>query len=102
LPDNKRRQKRRRKLEQNSKNVRFEDLRRLLEDYGFELKRTKGSHHSFVGYVGQEKFTMVIPFRKPLQEVYVKNALRILNEIEPLDEDEEATEGETPDDEQNT
>ena len=82
MNDNKRRQKRRLKIEQNPKNVRFEDLKRLLEDYGFELNRTKGSHHSFVGFVGKEKVTITIPFRKPLQEVYVKNTLAILTQID--------------------
>ena len=92
MSDEKRRQKRRRKIAQNPKNVRFEDLRRLLEDYGFELKRTKGSHHSFVGYLGDEKVTVVIPFRKPLQEVYVKNTLALLDQIEPLDKESEESE----------
>lgn len=83
-----RRQKRRQKIAQNPKNVRFEDLRRLLEDYGFEVKRTKGSHNSFVGYVGDEKTTIVIPFRRPLQQVYVEKVLSILDEIEPMESDE--------------
>jgi len=42
MNDRNRRQKRRRKIAQNPKNIRFEDLKRLLEDYGFELKRTRG------------------------------------------------------------
>ena len=88
MGDRTRRQKRRRKIAQNPKNVRFEDLRRLLEDYDFELKRTKGSHHSFVGYVGNQKVSVVIPYKQPLKEVYVKNVLKILDEIEPLDVDE--------------
>jgi predicted RNA binding protein YcfA (HicA-like mRNA interferase family) len=100
LTEYKRRQKRRRKLAQNPTNVRFEDLRRLLEDYGFELKRSKGSHHSFVGYLDQEKVTIVIPFRKPLQEVYVKRALDMIEQIEPLGSDQEETESD--DDEQDT
>ncbi len=83
-----RRQKRRQKIAQNPKNVRFEDLRRLLEDYGFELKRTKGSHNSFVSYIADEKTTIVIPFRRPLQQVYVEKVLNILDEIEPLESDE--------------
>lgn len=99
MVDETRRQKRRRKIAQKPKNVRFEDLRRLLEDYDFELKRTKGSHHSFVGYVGDEKVTVVIPYRRPLKEVYVKNVLKILDEIEPLDENDDSDEGETEDDE---
>jgi hypothetical protein len=39
----------------------------------------------------------VIPFRKPLQEVYVRNTLAILDEIELLDRD--VLEGDTEDDE---
>jgi hypothetical protein len=42
---------------------------------------------------------MVIPFRKPLQEVYVKHALAILHQIESLEEDNELAEGEAEDDE---
>jgi predicted RNA binding protein YcfA (HicA-like mRNA interferase family) len=76
-------------------------LKRLLEDYGFELKRTKGSHHSFVGTVGDEKVTVVIPFRKPLQEVYVRNTLALLEQIEPLSEHESSAESDSEDDEQN-
>lgn len=29
-------------------NVSFSDMRRLLEAFGFELRRTSGSHHVFV------------------------------------------------------
>ena len=61
----------------------------MLEDYDFELKRTKGSHHSFVGYIGDQKVSVVIPYRRPLKEVYVKRVLALLDEIEPLDELEE-------------
>jgi predicted RNA binding protein YcfA (HicA-like mRNA interferase family) len=93
------RQKRRKKIARNPKNVRFEDLRRVLEDYDFELKRTKGSHHSFVGYVGDQKVLVVIPYQRPLKEVYVKKVLAILDEIEPLDEDDEPEEDEPEDDE---
>lgn len=61
-------------------------MRRLLEGYDFILKRTKGSHHSFVGYIGGEKITIVIPFKKPLKEIYVKHVLKLLDEIEPIGE----------------
>jgi predicted RNA binding protein YcfA (HicA-like mRNA interferase family) len=56
------RQRRRQKIARNPKNVRFEDLRRVLEDYDFELKRTKGSHHSFAGHVGGQKVLVIIPY----------------------------------------
>jgi predicted RNA binding protein YcfA (HicA-like mRNA interferase family) len=95
----KRRRKRRSKIAQNPENVRFEDLSRLLEDYGFVLKRSKGSHHSFVGYVKETKMTLVIPFRRPLQEIYVKNVLAILDEIDPLTESDDMLEESDFDDE---
>ncbi len=31
-----------------SRNIRFEDMRRLAEAFGFELARVSGSHHIFV------------------------------------------------------
>lgn len=31
-----------------SRNIRFEDMRRLAEAFGFELARINGSHHIFV------------------------------------------------------
>lgn len=93
----KRRRKRRQKIAKNPENVRFEDLEQLLEDYDFVLKRSKGSHHSFVGYVGDTKMTLVIPFRRPLQEVYVKNVLAILDEIDPIIESDNREESEHDD-----
>ena len=35
------------KILSGSRNIRFEDLRRLLESFGFRLSRTSGSHHIF-------------------------------------------------------
>jgi predicted RNA binding protein YcfA (HicA-like mRNA interferase family) len=87
------RSKRYQRIAQNPNNVMFDDLRKLLEDYGFEHRRTRGSHHSFVGWIGDEKISLVIPYRKPLKEVYVKKALTFIEQIralnaEPEDEDE--------------
>lgn len=92
-----RRQKRRQKIAKNPKNVRFEDLRLLLEDYGFELNRTKGSHHSFLGYIGDKKTTIVIPYHRPLKEPYVKKVLSVLDEIEALDMTDDVEESEIDD-----
>jgi predicted RNA binding protein YcfA (HicA-like mRNA interferase family) len=76
------REKLRQRIEQNPKNVRFRDLQTLLETYGFQLKRTKGSHHSFVGVVLGTKTTLVVPYQQPLQPVYVKKALELIQQIE--------------------
>jgi predicted RNA binding protein YcfA (HicA-like mRNA interferase family) len=92
------RDKLRRRIEDNPKNVSFHDLRVLLERYGFELKRTKGSHHSFVAQIGGRKVLLVVPYRKPLQPVYVKQALALIAEIE-AEEVEDDGEDEDEDDE---
>ena len=53
--------------------VRFSDLRRLLESYGWVLDRIHGSHHTFVR--GGETF--VVPLRRPhVLPVYVREALK--------------------------
>ncbi len=84
-----RRDKLRRRIEANPKNVAFHDLRVLLEEYGFELKRTRGSHHSFVAQIGERKVLLVIPYSKPLKPVYVKRALTLITEIEIEEETQE-------------
>jgi predicted RNA binding protein YcfA (HicA-like mRNA interferase family) len=75
------REKRHWRIKQNPKNVVFSDLRKLLEDYGFVLKRTKGSHHSFAVKIGGEKVFLVIPYKKPLKTVYVRKALALIERI---------------------
>ena len=39
-------------------NVSFSDMRRLVEAFGFELRRTSGSHHVFVHPDIRELITM--------------------------------------------
>ena len=36
------------KILSGSKNIRFEDMRRLVEAFGFSFSRRNGSHHIFV------------------------------------------------------
>jgi len=76
------RDKLRQRIERSPNNVAFHDLRNLLELYGFELKRTRGSHHSFAREVGGRKVLLVVPYRKPLKPVYVRHALELILEIE--------------------
>jgi predicted RNA binding protein YcfA (HicA-like mRNA interferase family) len=86
------------RIQRNPNNVEFRDLQRLLELYGFELKRTKGSHHSFAGEVGGEKRLVVIPYRRPLKSVYVKQVLELVEEIE-ADEETDQNQDEEQNDE---
>ncbi len=82
------RRKLRQRIEQNPKNVLFQDLRTLLEAYGFELKRTRGSHYSFTVKIRGQFILLTIPYHRPLQAVYVKQALALIEQIEAESEDE--------------
>ncbi len=67
------------KIRQNPKNVRFEDIDKLLLSLGFE-KRQRGSHAT---YVLKEQGRITIPFRKPfILPVYVKEVLKLLEELD--------------------
>lgn len=85
------REKRLQKLRQNPKNVSFDDLRSVLEDFGFELVRSSGSHHSFNIMIDGEPRLFVVPHRRPVKTVYVREALRLIDLIlaEEVDEEEE-------------
>jgi predicted RNA binding protein YcfA (HicA-like mRNA interferase family) len=88
------REKLRQRIEQNPKNVSMRELRALLEAYGFELDRVKGSHYSFIIEVGGREMLLVVPFRHPLHSVYVKKALALIEQIEAeLSDDEDLTNG---------
>jgi predicted RNA binding protein YcfA (HicA-like mRNA interferase family) len=53
--------------------VTFDEARRVLEAFGWTLRRTSGSHHMFAR--GGESLT--IPFRRPcILSVYVRQILR--------------------------
>ena len=71
------------KIRNNPKEVRFEDLTKVLEWYGFELKRVKGSHHSFV----RGQYNLTVSRRTPhLRSYIVKQALQIIDELSEDDE----------------
>ena len=67
------------KLRQNPKNVRFDDIDKLLLGLGFD-KRQRGSSHIVYTISGQPPLT--IPYRKPfILPVYVKQVLELLDEL---------------------
>ena len=87
------RQKRLDRIRQNPKNVSLENLRRVLEDYGFEYKRTVGSHYTFCYTVGGETKLFTVPFKRPVKTVYVRRALKLIDliiEEQEQDEPEES------------
>jgi predicted RNA binding protein YcfA (HicA-like mRNA interferase family) len=81
--------------------VRFEDVRYLLEAFGFVEIRSRGSHHSFRNEIGQK---VVIPKKggQKVKGIYVKLIVDLLDlaapdEIEPVRDDE--TQNSSTDDE---
>ena len=83
------REKRLAAMRQNPKQVRFADLRSVLEGFGFEARPGKGDHWSFVhpriSYV-----VTVDPRRPHVLEPYVRKALQAIDEV--LEEEREAGE----------
>jgi len=66
------------KIRNNPRGVRFDDLVKVLEQYGFEIRKTGGSHHVFI----RGQYRVIVPFRKlHLLEYVVKDALKILDRI---------------------
>jgi predicted RNA binding protein YcfA (HicA-like mRNA interferase family) len=90
------RKKRLQKLKQNPKNVSFEALRQVLEDYGFALERSSGSHHSFKVEINGVWTLFVVPYSRPVKLMYVKDAIALIEEIEaqkPIESDEDDQSG---------
>jgi predicted RNA binding protein YcfA (HicA-like mRNA interferase family) len=69
------------KIRNNPRHVAFDELAKVLEWHGFELKRVRGSHHYFV----QGRYLVCVLRRKPHVHIKaVKEVLSILDEL--LDE----------------
>ena len=66
-------------MKNNPKDVNFDDLKKLLESYGYIAENSGGSHWVFRkdGYE-----TQVIPRKKPVKAVYVIRALKAVGEWE--------------------
>ena len=75
------REKRLQKIRQNPKDVSFDDLNQLIQDYDFELRRVTGSHHIFEYTLNKERLKFVLPLRRPVKPYYVREALRLIDLI---------------------
>jgi predicted RNA binding protein YcfA (HicA-like mRNA interferase family) len=70
------------RIRNNPKNVTFDDLRKVLEAYGFELRRSEGSHRMFKSPLAPDTL-LVIPFKRPYVKVkYVEDALALIDKID--------------------
>jgi len=66
------------KIRNNPKAVRFEELTSLLDWYGFEQRRSRGSHYSY----RRGHHNLIVARHKPyVHSQTVKEALRILDEL---------------------
>jgi predicted RNA binding protein YcfA (HicA-like mRNA interferase family) len=74
------RDKREAAMRRNPRAVRFADLQAVLEDHGFVGRKGKGDHwvfeHPLLSYV-----VTVDPRRPHVLPVYVRNALRAIDEV---------------------
>ena len=74
-----RRERRIERLRRSQTDVSPEQLRSVLEGAGFVLERTRGSHYRYFHPALDRQ--LVIPYRKPLFPVYVKEALKAIDEV---------------------
>jgi predicted RNA binding protein YcfA (HicA-like mRNA interferase family) len=92
------RNKLRRKIRNNPRNVRFNEMKTLLSRFGFELVRTRGSHHFFRFDDGRYVQNITIPAHgTQVKPEYVKQVMDILDRLFPEVGDEMS--GETEKDE---
>ncbi len=69
-----------------SKDLRFEELQKVLEVYGYELKLPRsGSSHATVRKKGS--FPITIPKHEPIKRVYVEMIRKVVESEEKKDED---------------
>jgi|GEM_PF-5193767 len=61
--------------------VKFNDLKTLLESYGFEFVRSTGSHHRYKGIIGDETIYETLPRKDPVRRVYVKKACSYIDRM---------------------
>ncbi len=67
------------KIKANPKDVKFSDLVILLKEFGFDLKRIKGSHHVY----NRDDVTFIVPVHKNrIKEIYVKRILSLIEKFE--------------------
>ena len=64
---------------QNPKNVRFEDLDKLLKELGYEVRQPKGGSSHYTYFKPGEKKIITVPYKKPfIKSIYVKEVIKTL------------------------
>jgi len=75
------------RIKNNPKNVTFKDLDKLLRDTGFIRRPQKSGTSHFVYKIEGCFELLTVPYAKPVGEVYVKKALKLIQIYGNLDED---------------
>ena len=66
-------------IKNNPTNVRFEDLKKILEDMGYKAINRGGSHYVFTK---KDSESLCIPYKRPVKVIYVKQVIEIIKESE--------------------
>lgn len=64
-------------MKNNPKDVSFEDIKKLLINFGYEVDNSGGSHWVFRK---EDHEPQVIPRKKPVKSIYVIRALKTIGE----------------------
>ena len=74
-----RRERRIERLRRSQTDVSPDQLQAALESVGFTLERVRGSHYRYSHPALARN--LIIPYRRPLRPVYVKDALKAIDEV---------------------
>ena len=64
-------------IKNNPKNIKFEDLKKILEDLGYTANNRGGSHYVFTK---KDSTSLTIPYKRPVKVIYVKQVISIIEE----------------------
>lgn len=71
----------------NPKEVKFEDLEKLIIRFGFERRKQRSGTRHFQYSHPDLTEILTIPFSRPVKSVYVKEALDAIRKLEGSEED---------------
>lgn len=67
------------KIFQNSKNVDFNILKGILNEFGYIGKPPSGGGSHFIFRKSRNRKNISVPFKKPVGEIYVKQVIELLD-----------------------
>lgn len=68
-----------RRMRNNPRDWRIEDIEKVAEHYGFRCRKTSGSHVTFSHAALEDILT--VPAHKPVKPVYVRKLLTMMDEV---------------------